>query len=99
LDLNTTSLDVFQKIAVRHVTLAEQELQRLKQDTSGWTMQQFLEHVQSSTQFPGLPLGVLEEMAQSRIAESRAAWSNAREKMSRRRFVMPPGENLVDASI
>jgi hypothetical protein len=83
------------KIVANHIASAQSEIKRLSADTKGWSMQDFLERVETSTQFPGVPVAVLEEMAQVRMAESRQAWAEAREKMDRRSFMMEPGENLV----
>jgi hypothetical protein len=83
-----TSLDTIRKLIGHHVVMAQEELKRLNADTTGWAMQDFLDQVQTSTQFPSVPLGVLEEMAQVRMDKSRQAWAEAREQMSRRKIMV-----------
>jgi hypothetical protein len=74
------------KIVARQIVMAQNEVKRLNMDTTDWTMQQHSDHVKSSSQFPGIPAGVLEELAHSRLSESRRVWAETREQVAMRKY-------------
>jgi ribosomal protein S2 len=90
LDPKKTELSTLQKIVGQHIVMSQNEIKRLNKDTKGWSMQDFLDHVKTSTQFPGVPSGVLEEMAQTQLTQSRQAWAEARKTMDRRERGISP---------
>ena len=90
LGTTTTPLDTVVKIVAQHITMAQSEIKRLIADTKSWSMQQILDQVKTSTQFPGVPAGVLEEIALQRMTESRRAYAEAREKVTLRSDNFPP---------
>ena len=82
------------KIVAQQIVMAQNEVTRLHMDTTDWTMQQHLDHLKSSTQFPGVPAGVLEELAHSRLSENRRVWAETREQLAMRQYKYrsPPTE-------
>ena len=86
----TTPHDTVIKIVAQHIMMAQSEIKRLTADTKSWSMQQILDQVKTSTQFPGIPEGVLEEIALQRMADSRRAYAEAREKVTLRSYNGPP---------
>ena len=70
------------KIVAQQIVLGQNEVKRLLQDTTDWNMQQHLDHVKSSTEFPGIPVGVLEELARLRLSENRRVWAETREQVA-----------------
>jgi ribosomal protein S2 len=84
LDQSKTEMDTLLKMAAQHIIMAQNEIMRLRKDTTGWSMQDFLDHVKTSTQFPGTPESVLQEMAQVQLETSREAWAESREKVKLR---------------
>ena len=80
------------KIVAQQIVLGQNEIKRLTMDTTDWSMQQHLDHIKSSVQFPGIPVGVLEELAQLRLSESRRVWAETREQVATRpyRYRAPP---------
>jgi hypothetical protein len=81
LDHQTTEAETLQKIVAQHIVLAQDEIQKLRADTTGWSMQDFLDSIKTSTQFPGVPDAVLQEMAQVQLSKSRETWAESREKV------------------
>jgi hypothetical protein len=84
LDPKATELDTITKIVAQHILMSQNEITRLNVDTTGWSMQNFLDHVKTSTQFPGEASGVMEELAQTQMRQSRSAWAEARSTMDKR---------------
>ena len=84
LDQEETELTTLKKMAAQHIKLAQDEIARLRSDTTGWTMQDYLDRLKTNTQFPGMPEAVLQEMAQVQLAKSREAWAESREKVKLR---------------
>jgi hypothetical protein len=82
------------KLVAQQIVMAQNEVTRLNMDTTDWTMQQHLDHLKSSTQFPGVPAGVLEELAHSRLSENRRVWAETREQLAMRQYKYrsPPTE-------
>ena len=87
LDRKTTELDAVINIVANQIILAQNEIKRLNPDTTGWRMQDFLDHVKTSTVFPGIPDVVLEKMAYKRIKKTRQVYAMSREKVERRRLL------------
>jgi ribosomal protein S2 len=85
LDKTTTSLGIIAKIVANHVVMAQDEIKRLNADTTGWSMQNFLDQIKTSTRFPGIPDLRLEEMAKIRMRKSREAYYEEKEKPIQRR--------------
>ena len=90
LQAKNTPHDTVVKIVAQHIMMAQSEIKRLTADTKSWSMQQILDQVKTSTQFPGVPAGVLEEIALQRMTESRQAYAEAREKVTLRSDNFPP---------
>jgi ribosomal protein S2 len=84
LDPERADLLSVSKIVGHHVVAAQNELQRLHADTTGWTMGGFLHQVQTSSQFPQIPRGALEEIAKVQMTNARHAWAEARENVDLR---------------
>ena len=74
------------KLIAQQIVLGQKEIKRLTADTTDWNMQQHLDHVKSSVQLPGIPTGVLEELAQSRLSENRRIWAETREQVAMRQY-------------
>lgn len=93
--VNTDKLDpktlqeTVRKLVSQHIVLAQNEIKRLNINTQGWSMQQTLDHVKTSTQFPGVPKGVMEDLAKERMTKSRQAWAEAKEQVAQRTFKLP----------
>jgi ribosomal protein S2 len=85
LDQGKTSEVAITKIAANHIVMAQNEIKRLNQDTTGWSMQDFLDHVKMASRFIGLPEGKLQEMAATRMRISREVYYEEQEKPMQRR--------------
>ena len=74
---------LMRKLISQHVILAQNEIRRLQQDTSGWSLQQHLDLVKTSLRFPNVPRGMMEELAHTRTTGDRHEWADATEAVSR----------------
>ena len=79
-ELDTVSLELIKKIISNHILLGQRELHRLDADTTGWSMEDFLAQVKTSTEMPGIPIGALENLALDQLTASRHAWAEARDE-------------------
>ena len=90
LDPKRTRTDTIVKIVAQHIMMGQGELKRLTANTKGWSMQEILDQVKTSTRFPNVPAGVMEEMAQVQMTKTRNAYAEAKHKMDAR------SERLLD---
>jgi hypothetical protein len=74
---------LIQKLISQHEVLAQNEIRRLQQDTSGWSLQQHMDLVKTSLRFPNVPKGMMEELAHTRVTEDRHEWADATEAVSK----------------
>jgi len=72
------------KIVAQHIMMGQGELKRLTANVNGWSMQEILDQVKTSTRFPNVPAGVMEEMAQVQMTKTRNAYAEAKHKIEAR---------------
>lgn len=99
LDPQTTDLGTITQVVANHIVLAQNEIKRLNKDTTGWSMQEFLDHVKTSTKFPGLPDTQLEEMATLRMRLSRETYYEEKEKPAQRRAAQAEEEQRLKTDL
>jgi ribosomal protein S2 len=98
LDPAMVNNDTITKLVSQHIIMAQNELKRLAADTTGWSMQDYLDHTKTSGNMPGVPEHVLEEQARKKLSESRTAWAMARHMMDSR-FERMPGQTDSTTSV
>ena len=81
----TVDWNLIRKLISQHMVLAQNEIRRLQQDTSGWTLQQHLDMVKTSLEFPNVPEGMMEELAHTRATVDRHEWADATDTIAKRR--------------
>jgi ribosomal protein S2 len=79
---------LIQKLIRQHQVLAQNEIRRLQQDTSTWSLQQHMDLVKTSLRFPNVPRGMMEELAHTRATGDRHEWADATEAVARQHAMM-----------
>lgn len=97
LDPENLNKNILRKLALQHIVMGQNEIKRLYADTTGWSMQEFLDQVKTSTQFPGTPTTVLEDMARIQMTKARHVWAEARDKVDQRSGRLYPDESPIDS--